>query len=334
MPKIKGVNLGGWFVLERWMKQSLFENVDSKDETGFVLKHPNPKEALINHWKTWITKDDFFWLKSIGIDSVRIPIPWWLLDDKPYFSPLEYIKNALSWADEVGLSVMLDLHTAPGCQNGFDNGGIEGVIDWPKDPKNIKLTVERLGFIARELATNNSVFAIEVLNEPHFNMDLDIIQNFYKDAYQEIRKYSSKKIVFHDAFRPNDSSWLEFFKTNSFENIGFDLHLYHCFDEKLTHGTPKTHVDEIFNVRIPTIQKLNSIIPVYIGEWSLGIRQQTLVTDLDFDYLNFEKMLASLQLYAYNYASGYYFWSYKIEHQEAHHGWDFRSLIKRGILHI
>src|SRR5690606_24310456 len=109
MPKIKGVNLGGWFVLERWMKQSLFENVDSKDETGFVLKHPNPKEALINHWKTWITKDDFFWLKSIGIDSVRIPIPWWLLDDKPYFSPLEYIKIALNWADEVGLFVMLDL---------------------------------------------------------------------------------------------------------------------------------------------------------------------------------------------------------------------------------
>lgn len=334
MNKIKGVNLGGWFVLERWMSQSLFDGIDSKDETGFVLKHPDAKTALENHWNTWITYKDFLWLKKNGIDSVRIPIPWWLKNEKPYHSPLKYIKRALNWAKKAGLSVMLDLHTAPGCQNGFDNGGIEGVIDWPKDPKNIKKTVKVLGFIAKTLVQHDSVFALEVLNEPHFNMDLDIIKNFYVDAYAEIRKYTQKMIVFHDAFRPNHESWLTFLTQENFKNIAFDLHLYHCFEERLAHGNTEIQVDVLIKERLPLIAKLNQIVPVFIGEWSLGIHYQGLKTDEGFDRISFEKMLASLQLYTYHYATGYYFWSYKIEHQSQRHNWDFRKLIENGTLHI
>ena len=231
MQKIKGVNLGGWFVLERWMKNSLFENItSSRDETGFVLNHPKAKETLEKHWETWITLEDFKWLKEQRINAVRIPIPWWLLDDQPYISPLQYIKKALDYAKETNILVMLDLHTAPGCQNGFDNGGIEGVIDWPKDSKNIQLTIERLGFIAKELGCHEAVYSIEVLNEPHFTIDLNLIQKFYVDSYHEIRKYTDKEIVFHDSFRAKDLSWEAFFLENKFINVAFDLHLYrpHC----------------------------------------------------------------------------------------------------------
>ena len=129
MSDIKGVNLGGWFVLESWIKPSLFENIDSRDETGFCTLNPHAKQDLIKHWETFITKEDFIYLKSIGINSVRLPIPWWLEGEKPYFSALPYIHKAFKWADEVGIDVLLDLHTAPGCQNGFDNGGIEGVLE-------------------------------------------------------------------------------------------------------------------------------------------------------------------------------------------------------------
>ncbi len=334
MNKVKGVNLGGWFVLERWMKQSLFEGIDSKDETGFVLNHPDAKVALETHWNTWITYKDFLWLKKQGITSVRIPIPWWLKNESPYFSPLKYIKRALNWAKKSGLSVMLDLHTAPGCQNGFDNGGIEGVIDWPKDIKNIKKTVKVLGFIAKTLLNHESIFALEVLNEPHYHIDLKLIQDFYLDAYHEIRKYSNKTIVFHDAFRPSDPSWIPFLSQKEFENIAFDMHLYHCFEERLAHGTVEIQIEEVIQKRLPLIASLNSVLPVFIGEWSLGIHYQGLKTPPGFDKIAFEKLLSALQLYAYNYATGYYFWSYKIEHEGQRHNWDFRKLIENGTMHL
>ncbi len=330
---IKGVNLGGWFVLESWMRQSLFKGVSSHDETGFMINHDNPYEAIKSHYETWITKDDFIWLKNHGIESIRLPIPWWLEGISPYQNSVSYIKRALTWADEIGLSVMLDLHTAPGCQNGFDNGGIEGQMDWHKDPKNIILTIEKLGFIARELASFKSVFAIEVLNEPHGSIDLEIIKDFYIRSYQEIRKYTNKQVVFHDAFRPNDEAWIDFFQNKEFKNVGFDLHLYHCFDERLIAGDVNTHIHEIIDRRLPLIQRLMKLTNVYIGEWSLGIRTDQMRKDSDFDLRRFERLLADLQLYAYSHATGYYFWSYRIE-AEGRHGWHFKALVEDGTLNI
>lgn len=330
---IKGVNLGGWFVLESWMRKSLFNGINYKDETGFMLKHQNPNETIIKHYDTWITKEDFIWLKEHGVNSVRLPIPWWLEGEKPYQASLPYIRRALAWADEVELSVMLDLHTAPGCQNGFDNGGIEGVLEWHKSKENIDLTIQKLGFIAKELSVYQSVFAIEVLNEPHFTIELNLIRDFYLRSYDEIRKYTDKQIVFHDAFRPSDPQWIAFLTSPHFKNIGFDLHLYHCFDERLIKGDVKTHVDEILNQRLPLIQKLTKITNTYIGEWSLGVRVDQMNKDDDFDLKRFEKLLADLQLYAYSHATGYYFWSYRIE-AEGRHGWHFKALVEDGTLNI
>ncbi len=41
-----------------------------------------------------------------------------------------YLKRLLQWADEIGLKILLDLHGAPGSQNGFDNSGRRGDVHW------------------------------------------------------------------------------------------------------------------------------------------------------------------------------------------------------------
>ena len=129
--KIRAVNLGGWFVLEYWMKPSLFENLQDScnDETCFCETQEHPHELLEEHHKTWITRDDIVWIKEQGINLVRIPIPWWLFGDGIYHKTIDAIDQALAMIEEVGLDFMLDLHTAPGCQNGFDNGGIQHVLE-------------------------------------------------------------------------------------------------------------------------------------------------------------------------------------------------------------
>jgi glucan 1,3-beta-glucosidase len=328
---IKGVNLGGWFVLESWMKPELFQGIQSKDETGFVEMNPKAKKDLEKHWHTFITKEDFVYLKSLGINSLRLPIPWWYEGEKPYISSASFIHQAMKWASELNLDVLLDLHTAPGCQNGFDNGGIEGVMTWHLFERNIALTIEKLENIVKTFQQYPSFMGIEVLNEPFASIDMSIIQDFYKRSYEAIRKHTDKLIVFHDAFRPEDPSWPIFFEKEQMENIAFDLHLYHCFDPKLIEGTFDDHINLIFNERIPLIKKLSKFIRIIVGEWSLGINFARMTKTDHFNETLYTKLLADLQLYAYSFGFGYYFWSYKIE-RDSHKHWDFKRLVNEGIL--
>lgn len=330
MSDFKGVNLGGWFVLESWMKPALFENIDSKDETGFSLKNPNAEQDLIKHWESFITKEDFIYLKSIGINSVRLPIPWWLEGESPYFSCLPYLHRAMGWASEVGLDVLLDLHTAPGCQNGFDNGGIQDVMTWHLDPINIELTIDKLEFIAKTFKNYSSFWGLQVLNEPHPTIEMNQIIDFYTRAYHAIRKHTDKIVVFHDAFRPNEDIWKTFFSNPELQNVMFDLHLYHCFDPKLANCSFDVHVDVILNKRLKMIKDISKFVDVIIGEWSLGIKYDTMKLDPNIERKQYDKMLADLQLYIYSFAKGYYFWNYKVENDRL--GWNFKKLIEEGIM--
>lgn len=66
---------GSWFVLERWIAESPFREAHAPGQSDLdVAKGGHPKEILENHWDTWITTNDWDWLASIGINSVRIPV--------------------------------------------------------------------------------------------------------------------------------------------------------------------------------------------------------------------------------------------------------------------
>jgi glucan 1,3-beta-glucosidase len=330
MANIRGVNLGGWFVLEQWMKPKLFDGLTGVDETHFSLHKEHAKEELYQHYNSFITKKDFEYLKSIGIKHVRLPIPWWFLGESPYVESLPFIRRTMEWAVEYDLKVLLDLHTAPGCQNGFDNGGIVNQIGWHIDQNNIDLTVSKLDHLAQIFSNYPSFEGIEVLNEPHWTIELKTLQSFYISAYQAIRRHTDKLIVFHDGFRPEDASWKTFFTKNKLENVAFDLHLYHCFDPKITHLDFNGHID-VIQSRIKLIQKIEKFVRTIIGEWSLGIIHDRLNHPDSFHKTLVRKSLANVQLYAYEHAYGWYFWSYKIE-RESHEDWDFKRLVEAHIL--
>lgn len=67
--KVRGVNLGGWLVLEPWITPSLFDNTgDSRviDEWTFGQFAPNALSVLQDHWNTWITESDFEAIAAAG----------------------------------------------------------------------------------------------------------------------------------------------------------------------------------------------------------------------------------------------------------------------------
>lgn len=75
---MRGVNLGNWLVLEKWMNPSFFQGTDAEDETSFCINlSETEKRARYDvHRNNYITNRDFANIAAMGFDSVRIPVPF------------------------------------------------------------------------------------------------------------------------------------------------------------------------------------------------------------------------------------------------------------------
>ena len=126
--KIRGVNLGSLFVVEPWMARDSWEKMgcgDEKSEFDCVsaLGQEEANKQFASHWETWITEDEFAEMASYGLNTVRIPMGYWMMpglkyDDSEYFpdNGFSYLENVCDWAANQGFYIILDLHGAPGAQ--------------------------------------------------------------------------------------------------------------------------------------------------------------------------------------------------------------------------
>lgn len=127
---LRGVNLGGWLVLEKWMTPSLFEGTGAVDE-HMLVRVPGMVNKIKRHRETFITESDFGWLKKQGIKAIRIPVGYWLFEQyDPYMTGVEYLDWAFDMAEKYNMKVLVCLHGAPGSQNGNDHSGKIGRINW------------------------------------------------------------------------------------------------------------------------------------------------------------------------------------------------------------
>ena len=253
--KVRGVNLGGWFVLEPWITPSIFsEWADSStvvDEYTYTktLGKDEASSRLTNHWNTWITQDDFNAIAAAGLNHVRIPIGYWAvnpLDGDPYVQgQLPVLDKAIGWARSAGIKVMLDLHGAPGSQNGFDNSGRSGSVDWQQGD-TVAQTVTAIQNLAKHYSGDTDVVtAIELLNEPlGSSLNLDGIKDFYNSGYQTVRDNAGDTAVcIHDAFQDFESYWNGFFTENQPNtNTMLDTHQYQIFSPDQVAMSPSDHV--------------------------------------------------------------------------------------------
>lgn len=327
--KIHGVNLGGWLLLERWMTPKLFEKSDAQDEYSLCLElgEEKSKERLERHWKSFITKKDFLWIKKNGCNAVRIPVGYWNFeDDPPFISSIKYFEQALKWAKESDLQVIIDLHGAPGSQNGWDHSGRSGEINWHKSKENIERTITILKKISQKYGSDPSVVGIELLNEPHWDIPLSRLQEFYQKGYQVIRSECPKDIfvIVHDSFRPHD--WQKFFTKNNFKNVILDCHLYQCFDEKDKKMDIYGHLQKTVIEWKNLITHLQTFVPVIIGEWSLGLDPKS------FEGLSEEQIklaknaYAKTQMLVFENAAGWFFWNYKVDNNDMKSDWSYKDI--------
>lgn len=296
--QIKGVNLGNWLVLEKWMSPALFAGTDAQDEYDLPRMLPREVyEARIQiHRAEYISEGDFVRIKAMGLNTIRIPVPFFIFGDvEPYIGCVEELDKAFAWAKRYGLKILIDLHTVPGSQNGFDNGGICGVCKWAQDSEGVEFTLQVLEKLAERYGQHESLFGITPVNEPiseqmwdlmnvperypardpemasgSTGVPRDFLRQFYIDAYNRIRKYmpEDKAIVLHDGF--DFLSWKDFMQEDCYKNVWLDTHQYLMVAESMgCEQSLKGYIHFIMDVFYSQVEEMEQYFPVVCGEWCL-----------------------------------------------------------------
>jgi glucan 1,3-beta-glucosidase len=328
--KIRGVNLGGWLVLEKWMTPSLFKGTKAVDEYT-LMQTPGAREKIEQHRKTFITESDFEWLKRSGINAVRIPVGYWIFDgDDPYTPAIKYLDWAVKMADKYKLKVLIDLHGLKGSQNGKDHSGRIGKNDWHKYKEYRQQSVDILEKIARRYYDARSVWGIELINEPKFGVVQWKLRWFYKHAYDRLRAVArpGTAVVFHDAFTPRlltGALWPD----ANYPAI-MDIHWYQFGSVWRKNELLADYFTRVWR-RAWLLLKLQRKQPVIIGEWSVVLTKEALAGRAKDDTQAAFRQHGALQLETYDYALGWFYWSYKTEERGI---WNFRSLIEDGLISL
>jgi glucan 1,3-beta-glucosidase len=273
------VNLGGWLVLEEWMSPHLFNGTTAIDEYTFS----STKGALLAlqlHWATFVTEADIASIASTGINALRIPIGFWAYDNAntPYHQGQDaYLELAIVWARQNNMYVWVDCHGSPGSQNGYENSGHEGVINW-QDGDNLNRSISVLKTIAKKYGSEkyaDVVVGIELTNEPLAGSpnNLDVTMQWTKDAYAAVKaevKNPNLVIVMQDAYAGVDT-WIptaEAINGKGPKTFGMDTHLYQLYSAVDITLDQAQHITEACGWNDP-LSTANAVMPTYVGEWSV-----------------------------------------------------------------
>ena len=252
---------------------------------------------------------------------------------------------------------MIDLHGAMLSQNGLDNSGKRGNVQWGQG-NSVEITHKALNKLRDDFASHPAVAAIELLNEPMGpQLDMGMVERFMEDGAKDLQG-TGVAIAFHDAFR-GITSWNSW--GAGLSALLLDTHHYEVFDA----GTLKLDINEHVGVacgfgnsmattthwtisgewsgaltdcakwlngrgigaRYDGTFNLNGQTSQYIGSCD-GKRSGGVAQLSGTDRANIKRFI-NAQITAFEKAEGWIFWTWKTEGAPE---WDFRELANAGII--
>ncbi|KAI6815896.1 P-loop containing nucleoside triphosphate hydrolase protein [Hortaea werneckii] len=361
---IRGVNLGGWFVTEQWITPSLYRSTDADDEWGLCNKLGKDRcsSHLHDHWSSFFSRDDFEDMAAAGLNTVRIPLGYWAVDVngyEPYVSgQYPYLIRAVNWASEFGMRVLIDLHGAPGSQNGQDNSGLIGPVLFPSNETNADRSIRVLRNLTEEFSRDvygSTVMGIELLNEPRLSSNgtdddfpMDQLKLFYADASRAVRRANSDEsmnVTIHDAFW-GPGYWVNYNPTDSdasspARRLTVDTHQYYAFAQQASYDHDQI-LESICNIstELKQPQAQTGIPPTIVGEFSLQTGDSNPHGDHDSDddqeqrtwyRLFFESQIVGYSPNAEGQSSiGWIYWTWKTEYDID--TWSYRRGLQDGYI--
>ncbi|MFQ6666891.1 hypothetical protein Gotur_033088 [Gossypium turneri] len=295
--------------------------------------HNKAKQVLEKHRNTFLNVGDFEFLYRHGINTVRIPVGWWIAYDPDPPAPfiggtLEALDNAFSWAEDYSIKCIIDLHAAPGSQNGMEHSASrDGTTGWPTSSDYISQTLHVIDFLASRYAKHPAFLGIELLNEPSAaEVPLDMLVSYYKQGYEVVRKYSPSAYVII-CQRIGSADPLELYQADiGSHNLVVDLHYYNLFDTFFVNLSAIDNIQFIYKSREAQLQALNGANGplVFIGEW---VNEWNVTSGSQSEYQDFGRA----QLEVYNAASfGWAYWTLKNDRKH----WDFEWNIRNNYLRL
>lgn len=322
---IKGVNLGGWLILEKWMTPSLFNGYKGEDEFEF-MQNKDASSRLKKHRDTFITEYDFKWLSDHNINLVRIPVGYWLFETIDGLEPsIKYLDSAMEWAERHNIKVLIDMHGAKGSQNGKNHSGKAGEIGWFKHASNKSDTKELLIKVAKRYKDSKALFGIELLNEPQAVRHYFSLLKFYRSTYRALCNIlrPNTAVIFHDGFHALLFSGA--IRARKGYPVYMDIHWYAFYPFG---KSAKAYRKILFTYRSIVLKIARMFQPVIIGEWSSVFPGKYFDQIKKNEHNDLLEANINIQLKLYSYADGWIYWNYK---HEGGGMWNFRSLVEQKI---
>mmetsp|Transcript_99032 Transcript_99032/g.266086 ORF Transcript_99032/g.266086 Transcript_99032/m.266086 type:complete len:415 (-) Transcript_99032:64-1308(-) len=347
-PPWRGVNLGGWLLLEPGPSAPFFERLGPQcgcewsllKSLRLRLGDEGAAEEVRAHRKSFVSEADISQIRALGMNAVRIPLGYWVVtgptDGDLFVGPgLEHLDRVLGWCQAHGLQAVLDLHGAPGGESGERPSGHERRA-WRWELWRFDESLAALRVLAGRYRGHPAVTGISVCNEPSEAVPSEALCEFYDRAVTAIRGAgmpADQVAIVLPVYRTErlDEVWRTWSRRYDgfvrHTNVVFDLHVYHCFGPWWQRQNMGTHLRMVKRHR-----KILRRVPAVVGEWSLCLPKRAYRGDDREDEDAVTRAFAAAQLEAYGQAShGWFFWTWRDSPQQ-HPGWDCRVCFQRGWL--
>jgi endoglucanase len=190
---------------------------------------------------TKYTKDDFVRIKSLGCDVIRLPInlhymtygsPDYVID--PLF--FEFLDQAVGWAEELKIHLLLDNHTFD--PNANTEASVESILlkVWPQ--------------MASHYKNRSNYVCYEILNEPH-GITTAVWCQIQQRVIDAIRLIDTKHTIVVGASGYNSYNELRNMPTYSDTNLIYTFHFYDPFMFTHQGATWTSYMQDVTGVPFP-----------------------------------------------------------------------------------
>jgi endoglucanase len=272
--QLQGVNLGGWFIMEKWMCPL---DSGSLPDTYSVIQMLDQRfgvateQSLIKTYQqSWITATDLDNIKAAGFNLVRVPV-WW-----GQFYPLNNISNSgwrsdafdvldslVSEAGSRGIYVIIDMHGVVGSQSTSGDTGQQNTNTYWSDGNNQGNTAYMWWEIANHYNGNPTVAGYDLINEPTGAPNNQAVINAQNELYQSVRSADPNHIVIMEGTWGSwDWSMLPAPSQYGWTNVVYEMHEYQYNQSEAVVEQGSTNQVNDFN------NHASYDVPGYIGEFN------------------------------------------------------------------
>lgn len=349
-----GVNVGSCFINEKWIFDELFDDDTSVElqMAKLSLKKRGEDETVLrldNHWKNFVSDDDWKYLVDRQVTSIRVPIGYWQIGGGQFVKGTQFegtakvYKNAWSIfkshfvdkAAEHGISVLVDVHGLPGGANNSDHSGeteTGGKAEfWDNHLVQLRI-LEAFKFIAKDLKNKDNIAGIQVVNEAEYSSRGKRQKDFYAAAVALIREEDALVPVYiSDGWSPQQwAEWVQLKQGDGPLNVVVDHHVYRCFSDDDKNKLAEQIINDLDGDVLTNLPDNSRGVDFIVGEYSCVIDGQSWDKGGDRDELVVRYGQRQSELFGER-AAGSYFWTLKF--QSGNGGeWDFKTMLDKGAL--